>query len=1085
MFTPIRCAQCEALFRPKVQPLPDQRVKCPKCGSVFVAVLAAEQSEGANNEQQKQGSQQANPIASEKPPIIRSAESGRTVIEPQATSQPSRSNDSEIGNQSGGTTSGAQARNPGREGENRTDTRHNPRSQREDDWDDDYPPRRVSKKTRRNEEGDEEENYPGRNRRDSQQKGSNHGLVIGLLAGSVCLLFLCIVGIVVWLVVWKGPDGRNEQVVSTSTPEATRKGSTENAKASPQAQGPTTAQGQGTTTPQGQGTTTTQGPGTTTTQGPGTTTAQGQGTTTAQGPGTTTAQGQGTSTAQGPGTSTAQGPGTSTAQGPGTATAQGQGPTTAQGQGTTAQGPGTATAQGQGTTTQGNSQPSSPAIKADSATELSKDILEKTRRATAFIEVEFGNHAFTGSGFVVKTNGDTAYLITNHHVIAPEVEPEPPKKQTQPPGPGPGRKGPNGGPQMRPPGGPPGIPGGGPPGIPGGGPPGFPGGPQMGPPGIPPPPMPFGRPQSPFGPPIPNSGNQQPKPELRPKVRVTFYRGTPEETSIKAEIVAWDDEADLAALRIVGGRNLPAPIDLADEATIGETIPVHIFGFPGGKKDIFIGKGTVSQLRRNEHNEVIDMQINGQINPGNSGGPVVDAQGKLVGVAVGYVPGKNLGFAVPTAQLNHMFRGVVRSGLVVQVKKRGAASALNGEIWRFDRKNRIMFQVTFDDAINGSVRADPPNEFHALAFLNDPMHKISSATILYTVGSPGVFKPGPQGWEPLQNAQKLDLKLQDQYGEADVKLAPGPVLDQSYAFQFSYVNGEGQTVYTEPNEVRLTFPKNKKQATIIVTGANDDPIKRFVEDELRKSFAGLNFRSNRAGDLIRVEVEPVNDPSTLVEKIGFGEVKQEGWTITVAIKKVNLPLPDAQEVEKALADLKSMDNRTRSAAADRLAKAYAPLEDHRVEVAKALEALVIDKDLSIAQAALRALTIWTVSENVAGLAKYLERDDIDQRRGAILAIVATYKDPAAAKGIANCLVSGSERGAANKALKAIGPAAEKAVIPYLTHKDTWVIYESCLVLKEIGSSESISPLQAVLDKKPDPFVSGAANDALQALKKRK
>ena len=53
----------------------------------------------------------------------------------------------------------------------------------------------------------------------------------------------------------------------------------------------------------------------------------------------------------------------------------------------------------------------------------------------------------------------------------------------------------------------------------------------------------------------------------------------------------------------------------------------------------------------------------------------------------------------------------------------------------------------------------------------------------------------------------MPFQVDDQDATALFKLPAGFAADQSYAFQISYVNADGRTVYTEPHTVRLTFPK--------------------------------------------------------------------------------------------------------------------------------------------------------------------------------------------------------------------------------------------------------------------------------------
>src|ERR1700722_4500279 len=49
------------------------------------------------------------------------------------------------------------------------------------------------------------------------------------------------------------------------------------------------------------------------------------------------------------------------------------------------------------------------------------DVLKSIKNATVFVKVEAGKVSATGSGFVLRTEKDVAYIITNHHVIRPTV----------------------------------------------------------------------------------------------------------------------------------------------------------------------------------------------------------------------------------------------------------------------------------------------------------------------------------------------------------------------------------------------------------------------------------------------------------------------------------------------------------------------------------------------------------------------------------------------------------------------------------------------------------------------------------------
>lgn len=674
--------------------------------------------------------------------------------------------------------------------------------------------------------------------------------------------------------------------------------------------------------------------------------------------------------------------------------------------------------------------------------DLPPELRERVRRATALIRVEGNGRGGTGSGFVFRSNGDTAYLITNFHVVDLDDPPE--------------AKQPDNGPF-----GPPGFPGR-PPGFPR--PPGF--GPKFGPPGF------------------PGAPGNGPARREKPRVTVVLESGTPAEQTLSAEVVAFDDEADLAALRVTGARNLPEGIDVATDPPVAETQPVYVFGFPSGNRTITIGKGTVAGLRRDADGTLNDVHINGEVNPGNSGGPVVDAQGRLIGVAVATVRGKGIGFAVPTAQLHQMFRGSVLGAVVFQVRQFGRQANLTGELWRLGRRNQVRGRDPVQLQLDAPDRVPAaPDEFVALARLTDPLHKVNAVTFHYAVG--GKSARGPDGgWAPLAGAKAVSLKVSDQDALATFRLPPGSVPDETYAFQVSYADADGKTVYTQPHELRLTFPKSPKSVTLKVAIGPEEPARRYVEDRLRAAFAPASMSSSRLKNELLVVLDPIDDPKAVAEKLPVGEVtKTEGRTVTVTVGKVELPPPAAADVAAALADLKGADARKKQAACDKLGKMYTPLSDRRVAVAAALEAELASKDHFHRMAALRGLEVWAGPENAKGLIAAVGSDDIFTRKPAVV-ILGRLKVAEAAPAIAKLLPGLGDRAEASTALKAIGPPAEKAVIPFVSHQDGFTGAEACHILKEIGGPESIAAIERLLAGKPNFVVAPAANEALRALKAR-
>jgi S1-C subfamily serine protease/regulation of enolase protein 1 (concanavalin A-like superfamily) len=108
-----------------------------------------------------------------------------------------------------------------------------------------------------------------------------------------------------------------------------------------------------------------------------------------------------------------------------------------------------------------------------------------------------------------------------------------------------------------------------------------------------------------------------------------------------------------------------------------------------GNPAITINKGSVSSLRKDGRGRVSYVQIDGSVNPGNSGGPVVDEQGQLVGVSVAVISNTTIGFAIPPGELSRMFDGKVGRLSLALRDQSGATSSFQAEAMVIDPLNRI------------------------------------------------------------------------------------------------------------------------------------------------------------------------------------------------------------------------------------------------------------------------------------------------------------------------------------------------------------------------------------------------------------
>ncbi|MGQ9569613.1 MAG: S1C family serine protease [Thermodesulfovibrionales bacterium] len=112
-------------------------------------------------------------------------------------------------------------------------------------------------------------------------------------------------------------------------------------------------------------------------------------------------------------------------------------------------------------------------------------------------------------------------------------------------------------------------------------------------------------------------------------------------------IVGIDAERDLVLLAIKGAK--PPSLSLGDSQQVAVGDEVYAIGNPQGLEGTF-SQGIVSSVRQIGSDTLF--QITAPISPGSSGGPFLNAQGKVIGIAVAtFSGGQNLNFAIPSSYL--------------------------------------------------------------------------------------------------------------------------------------------------------------------------------------------------------------------------------------------------------------------------------------------------------------------------------------------------------------------------------------------------------------------------------------------------
>jgi len=141
---------------------------------------------------------------------------------------------------------------------------------------------------------------------------------------------------------------------------------------------------------------------------------------------------------------------------------------------------------------------------------------------------------------------------------------------------------------------------------------------------------------------------------------------TPDRKSYEAEIVGADAVTDLALLKIEPDFEItPAVLGDSSEVKVGQW--VLALGNPLGL-EFFTSAGIVSGFGppgRGYAGFYDFIQIDVNIKPGNSGGPLVDYEGRVVGINNAYLgPGTGIGFSIPVNRAKDVLEEMKSTGMI-------------------------------------------------------------------------------------------------------------------------------------------------------------------------------------------------------------------------------------------------------------------------------------------------------------------------------------------------------------------------------------------------------------------------------------
>lgn len=171
----------------------------------------------------------------------------------------------------------------------------------------------------------------------------------------------------------------------------------------------------------------------------------------------------------------------------------------------------------------------------------------------------------------------------------------------------------------------------------------------------------------------------------------------------KARVVGTDAQTDLAVLKV--DAVLPAALTLSDKPPrVGQV--VMAIGDPFRfERSLSLGiisavERSLADGRRRRFEGLI--QTDAAINPGNSGGPLIDAEGRVVGVNTAVLPfARGLGFAIPASTVSWIVAVLIQKGSIERpllgIAARG--EALPRALQDGPRRRALRVYSVMDDSV--------------------------------------------------------------------------------------------------------------------------------------------------------------------------------------------------------------------------------------------------------------------------------------------------------------------------------------------------------------------------------------------------
>lgn len=147
-------------------------------------------------------------------------------------------------------------------------------------------------------------------------------------------------------------------------------------------------------------------------------------------------------------------------------------------------------------------------------------------------------------------------------------------------------------------------------------------------------------------------------------ITVTLSTGA----ELPATVVGTDPQTDLAVIKITASNLTPAVLGDVTSLPVGSDVvaigyALDLEGDPTVTRGVISAKGRTIQEQTVSINDAI--QTDAGINPGNSGGPLVDDQGRVIGINTAIIQGsQSIGFSISINTAKPIIQEIITNGQV-------------------------------------------------------------------------------------------------------------------------------------------------------------------------------------------------------------------------------------------------------------------------------------------------------------------------------------------------------------------------------------------------------------------------------------